>query len=95
MTGEFQCEENSFCNNSIGNYSCVCNDGYERTDNGSTCSVIDSDERFDSVLLLHQQTAVLRSLEGEVLDFDYSVDDDSWAEGYCSITFKNEHFILG
>ena len=60
-----------------------------------TSDNIDANSDGKSVLLLHQQTAVLRSLEGEVLNFEYSVDDDSYANGYCSIVFNNENFILG
>ena len=61
----------------------------------TTTALSTINEKFDSVLLLHQKNAVLRSLDGQVYDFDFSVDDDSFALGYCAITFKNENFILG
>ena len=65
------------------------------TTSKTTTALSTINEKFDSVLLLHQKNAVLRSLDGQVYDFDYSVDDDSFALGYCAITFKNENFILG
>ena len=61
----------------------------------TTTALSTINEKFDSVLLLNDKSAVLRSLDGQVYDFDYSVDDDSYAWGHCSITFKNENFILG
>ena len=61
----------------------------------TTTALSTINEKFDSVLLLNGKNAVLRSLDGQIYDFDYSVDDDSYARGHCSITFKNENFILG
>ena len=79
-----------------GVHDCPCNAGCP---NGCPCPNYDCDvnldRTFDSVLLLNEQTAVLRSLEGDVFDFDYSVDDASYAYGHCSIVFNNENFILG
>ena len=65
--------------------------------NGCPCPNYDcnANSLFDSVLLLDQKSAVLRSLSGQVFDFGYSVDDDAQANGYCSFTFKNENFVIG
>ena len=41
LSGDFQCEENSFCINNIGNYSCVCNDGFERSEEEGSCTDVD------------------------------------------------------
>lgn len=33
--GNYTCQENAVCSNLMGGYKCVCEDGYERTDNNS------------------------------------------------------------
>lgn len=34
-SGANDCHQKSFCNNTIGSYHCICNEGYEGT--GQTC----------------------------------------------------------
>ena len=31
------CDQNSYCNNTLGSYSCICNPGYSLNGNGRTC----------------------------------------------------------
>ena len=36
-TGDYNCRNNSHCSNTIGNYTCPCKNGYNATDDHSTC----------------------------------------------------------
>ena len=45
ITGTYVCEDgNSDCNNTIGGYECVCNDGYEAI-NGSCIGIATNTQR--------------------------------------------------
>ena len=41
LSGDFQCEENSSCSKTVDGYTCICDDGFEKSNNGSLCIDID------------------------------------------------------
>ena len=40
LSGDFQCEENSSCSKTVDGYACICNEGFEKSNNGSLCTDI-------------------------------------------------------
>ena len=37
LSGDFQCEENSSCSKTVDGYACICDEGFEKSINGSLC----------------------------------------------------------
>ena len=40
LSGDFQCEENSSCSKTVDGYACICDEGFEKSNNGSLCTDI-------------------------------------------------------
>ena len=40
LSGNFQCEENSSCSKTVDGYTCICNEGFEKSSDGSLCTDI-------------------------------------------------------